>query len=97
MRYSFENDTEWKKIGLPDPGDANYDVLYTLNDGITVLSTDDPLGNHDVPIPAEADLEANFLCHQNDPNNYYNPRWRMCMPCRDTSRDQNWVQQCSDN
>ncbi len=91
MRYSFEGDNEWKKIGLPDQGDDNYDVFSALN-GITVLSTDDPLGNNNVPIPAESELESNFLCHQHDPHGYYNPRWRMCMPCRDTPRDQAWAQ-----
>ncbi len=84
MRYSFEGDTQWKSIGLPDPGDANYNVLHTTN-GISVLSTDDPLGNHVVPVPAEQDLEAAFLCSRDT-----NPRWKMCMPCKDTSRDQAW-------
>ncbi|RUM37909.1 MAG: hypothetical protein DSY70_08875 [Desulfobulbus sp.] len=88
MRYSFEGDIQWKKIGLPDPGDANYNTMYTLN-GITVLSTDDPMGNHDVPLPVEADLDINYLCRQHN-----NPRWKMCMPCDDTNRDQVW-QQCN--
>ncbi len=92
MRYSFAGETRWKSIALPDPGDGNYDTLYEFN-GITVLSTDDPLANHTVPIPAEDDLDTNFLCRQNDPQGYYNPRWRMCMPCRDTPRDDPW-QQC---
>ncbi len=100
MRYSFENDTVWKKIGLPDAGDANYNTLYPFN-GITVLSTDDPLGNDTIPIPLETDkdeqghyiLNPAFLCHQNDPDHSYNPRWRMCMPCGDTARNTAW-QQC---
>jgi len=92
MRYSFAGDMRGKKIGLPEPGDAGYDVLYEQN-GITVLSTDDPLGNHAVPIPPEDQLDPSYLCRQNDPNGYYNPRWRMCMPCQDTSRDIPW-QQC---
>lgn len=85
MRYSFETDTLWKKIGLPDDGDDNYNTLYTSND-ITVLSTDDPLGNLDIPIPAEANL--NFLCSAEG-----NPRRQMCMPCGDTPRNDPW-QQC---
>ncbi len=92
MRYSFENDTVWKKIGLPKSGDANYNTMYTLN-GITVLSTDDPLGNHEVPIPVEASLATDFLCRNHDPYGYNNPRWQMCMPCGDTDRDASW-QQC---
>ncbi len=101
MHYSFgDDDPRRKKIGLPDSGDANYNTLYSFN-GITVLSTDDPLGNHDIPIPLETDkdeqghyiLNPSFLCHQQDPQGYYNPRWRMCMPCGDTARDTTW-QQC---
>jgi len=95
MRYSFENDTQWKKIGLPDDGDENYNVEYQIQmpgNDITVLSTDTPLQNTNVPIPAEAALDANYLCHQHDPNGYYNPRWQMCMPCGDTDRDANWEQ-----
>jgi hypothetical protein len=87
MRYSFENDQQWKKIGLPDQGDDNYNVMHSVN-GINVFSTDDPLGNHLLPIPPEQELEQSFLCsHAN------NPRYQMCMPCKDSSRDQNW-QQC---
>jgi pimeloyl-ACP methyl ester carboxylesterase len=94
MHYSFGDDNpQWKKIGLPDAGDANYNTLYALN-GITVLSTDDPFGNHDIPIPLEKYLTTNDLCHQHDPLGYYNPRWRMCMPCGDTARDVPW-QQCN--
>ncbi len=88
MHYSFgDDDPQWKWIGLPDQGDANYNTMSQTN-GITVLSTDDPLGNHDVPIPAENDLESNYLCSQHN-----NPRWQMCMPCGDTSRDDPW-QEC---
>ncbi len=86
MRYSFEGDTTWKSIGLPDQGDTNYDTLYTVN-GITVLSTDDPLGNSHIPIPQESALDSRFLCSKDG-----NPRWRMCMPCRDSPRDQAWSQ-----
>jgi pimeloyl-ACP methyl ester carboxylesterase len=93
MHYSFgDDDPRWKYIGLPDPGDANYNTPDTFN-GITVLSTDDPLGNHTVPIPAEDALDSRYLCSQHDPQGYYNPRWQMCMPCKDTSRDAPW-QQC---
>ena len=96
MHYSFgDDDPQWKWIGLPDPGDANYNTMSQTN-GITILSTDDPLGNHDVPIPAEAGLDADFLCHQHDPDGYYNPRWQMCMPCGNTNRDDAW-QQCNNN
>ena len=88
MHYSFgDDDPQWKWIGLPDQGDANYNTMSQTN-GITVLSTDDPLGNHDVPIPAENDLEGNYLCSQHN-----NPRWQMCMPCGNTSRDDPW-QEC---
>ncbi len=91
MHYSFgDDDPQWKWIGLPDQGDANYTAMSQTN-GITVLSTDDPLGNHDVPIPAENYLEGNYLCSQHN-----NPRWQMCMPCGDTSRDDAW-QQCNIN
>ena len=87
MHYSFgDDDPQWKYIGLPESGDVNYNTLYTFN-GITVLFTDDPLGNHDVPIPAEAGLNGSYLCSKQD-----NPRWQMCMPCGDTDRDANWVQ-----
>ena len=93
MHYSFgDDDPQWKWIGLPDQGDANYNTMSQTN-GITVLSTDDPLGNHDVPIPAEAGLDADYLCRQNDHNPYYNPRWQMCMPCGNTNRDDPW-QEC---
>ena len=96
MHYSFgDDDPQWKWIGLPDPGDENYNTMSQTN-GITMLSTDDPLGNHDVPIPLEADLGSNFLCHQHIPGSYYNPRWQMCMPCKDTPRDQAW-ELCGDN
>ena len=94
MRYSFEGDAQWKWIGLPDQGDENYNTMSQTN-GITVLSTDDPLGNHVVPIPAEAKLDANDLCHKHDPDGYNNPRWQMCMPCGDTSRDTPWTP-CTD-
>ena len=87
MRYSFEGDTQWKSIGLPDAGDANYDTFYSVN-SISVLSTDDPMANHDIPIPAEQDLDTSFLCSKQPTN----PRWKMCMPCKDSSRDQAWHQ-----
>ena len=87
MRYSFEDDREWKAIGLPDPGAANYETLYETN-SISVLLTDDPLGNTLLPIPPESALIPQYLCsHAN------NPRRLMCMPCGDTSRDVPW-QQC---
>ncbi len=89
MRYSFENDDQWKMIGLPDPGDANYDTMTEIN-GIAMLFTDDPLGNTLVPIPAEADLVAEWLCSHSG-----NPRRLMCMPCRDTSRTAEW-RQCAE-
>jgi len=92
MRYSFGTpggDT-WKAIGLPDDGDANYNVMDTIN-GISVLSTDDPLANHNVPIPLEQDLDSRYLCSKSG-----NSRYKMCMPCKDTSRDQAW-QQCPAN
>jgi len=96
MHYSFgDDDPQWKWIGLPDERDANYNTMSTVN-GITVLSTDDPLGNHDVPIPLEGELDANDLCHKHDPDGYNNPRWHMCMPCGDTDRDAAW-QQCNNN
>jgi hypothetical protein len=73
MHYSFgDDDPRWKYIGLPDPGDANYNTLDTFN-GITVLSTDDPLGNHTVPIPEEDALDSRYLCSRHD-QVYYNPR-----------------------
>jgi pimeloyl-ACP methyl ester carboxylesterase len=91
MHYSFgDDDPQWKRIGLPDAGDTNYNVLHKTN-GISVLSTDDPLHNLTVPIPVEDNLTENYLCSKSA-----NPRWRMCMPCRDTSRDQAWTQ-CSEN
>jgi pimeloyl-ACP methyl ester carboxylesterase len=91
MHYSFgDDDPQWKWIGLPDAGDANYNVLHETN-GISVLSTDDPLHNHTVPIPVEGNLTESYLCSKSA-----NPRWRMCMPCRDTLRDQAWTQ-CSEN
>lgn len=88
MRYSFgtvDGET-WKAIGLPDAGDANYNVLHAVN-GISMLSTDNPLANHIFPIPVEQDLNDSYLCSK-----HINPRWKMCMPCKDTSRDQAWVQ-----
>jgi hypothetical protein len=90
MRYSFNAPMDggtWKKIGLPDPGDENYNVLYQLN-GISVLSTDEPLENHTVPIPPEEDLDPRWPCSHSA-----NPRRNYCMPCGNTDRDQPW-QQC---
>ena len=85
MHYSFgDDDPKWKYIGLPDQDDANYNILFSTNN-IYVLSTDDPLGNITVPIPPENDLTESYLCSK-----AANPRWRMCMPCRDTPRDAPW-------
>lgn len=93
MRYSFgtPDGVEWKAIGLPDEGDANYNMMYTLN-GISVLSTDDPLGNVSIPIPLEQNLDPRYLCNKSDDN----PRYKMCMPCKNTPRDQAW-EECPAN
>ena len=90
MRYSFNapmDGSTWKSIGLPDVGDDNYNTMFQLN-GISVLSTDDPLGNLMVPIPAENTLNPSFLCSH--PTN--NPRREYCMPCKDNDRTQPWSQ-----
>ncbi len=93
MRYSFNAPMDggtWKKIGLPDQGNDNYNTMYQLN-GISVLSTDDPLGNHDVPIPQEQNLDSRYLCSRAN-----NERRNYCMPCGNNDRDdaaQHW-QEC---
>ncbi len=88
MRYTFENDTEWKHIGLPDPGDQNYNTFAETN-GISVYLGDDPLAETEntIPIPPEANLTQDYLCSREA-----NPRRTMCMPCGDNDRHGQWTE-----